>query len=81
MKYKICKLVDGNGKEWYQVKEKRLLFWKWIKVARGPLEIAYYEPLTFNTFSKAKEWIADLQKCSEYGKKSRKIKVVECVEV
>lgn len=81
MKYKICKLVDGNDKEWYQVKKKGWLFWRWIKVARGPLEIAYYEPLTFDTFNKAQDWLQDLKKCAEYGEKSRKIKVVECVEV
>jgi hypothetical protein len=29
-KYKICKFVDGNGKEWYQVKKKGWLFWRYL---------------------------------------------------
>ena len=81
MKYKICKLIDGNGLEWYQIKQKRLFFYRWIKVARGPLEVAYYEPLTFDTFNQAQNWLQDLQKCSEHGKRSRQIKIVECVEI
>ena len=29
--YKICKFVDGNGKEWYQVKKKIFfIFWQWL---------------------------------------------------
>jgi hypothetical protein len=28
-KYRICKFVNGNGEEWYQVKKRVLLFWYW----------------------------------------------------
>jgi len=79
MKYKICKLVDGNGTTTYRIKKKGWLFWRWITAASGPL--GHLEYLDFFTFEQAKKWVADLQKCSEYRKKSRKIKVMECVEV
>jgi hypothetical protein len=81
MKYKICKLVNGNTKTWYQIKIKGWLFWRWIKVARGPLEIAYYEPITFRTFKQAEKYVKDLQKCKEYGQRARQIKTMECVEI
>jgi hypothetical protein len=30
MKYKICKIQDGNAYEWYQVKIKGLIFWRLV---------------------------------------------------
>jgi len=26
-KFRICKFVDGNGKEWYQIQQKGWIFW------------------------------------------------------
>ena len=43
MKYKICKLVDGNGSVTYQIKTKGWLVWRWVYAAAGPL--GHYEPL------------------------------------
>ena len=51
MKYKICKLVDGNGAITYQIKTKGWLFWRWVCAAAGPLD--HNEPLDFFTFEQA----------------------------
>ena len=80
MKYKICKIQDGNGKISYQIKAKHWLFWKWIKVARGPLEVAYYEPLTFSSFSKAQIWLEKMIEAKTYYANSKKQQILECVE-
>jgi hypothetical protein len=29
-RYKICKFVNGNNEEWYQIRKKGLLFWYYI---------------------------------------------------
>jgi hypothetical protein len=29
-KYKICKFVNGNNKEWYQIQKKGWLFWSYL---------------------------------------------------
>jgi hypothetical protein len=79
MKYKICKLVDGNGNIKYQIKEKRWLFWRWIYAAAGPL--GHYEPLDFFSFEQANNWIKQAKEVTQYFQNCRKIKVVECVEV
>ena len=79
MKYKICKLVDGNGKEWYQVKIKGWLFWHWAyysKFVGGEFVVQNFR-ITFDTFDDAQKYIEDLKKL----KNSYKIKVVECVEL
>jgi len=81
MKYKICKLQDANGNIKYQIKKKYSLFWRWIYTARGPLEIAYYEPLWFFTFEAAKDWVQKEKAAIQYYKKSQIKKIIECVEV
>jgi hypothetical protein len=78
MKYKICKLVDGNGNVTYQIKKKGWLFWTWIYTV-GPSN--RYEPLNFLTFEQANNWVEESKKVTQYFKNCRRIKVVECVEV
>jgi hypothetical protein len=73
--------MDANNKIWYQVKEKRWLFWRWFKVARGPLEIAYYEPITFDSFSEAQIWLKKIIEARTYYANSKKQQILECVEV
>ena len=79
MKYKICKLVDGNGAVTYQIKKKGWLFWSWITVATGPL--GHYEPIDFFTFEQAEKWVNESKKATQYFKNCRTIKVVECMEI
>lgn len=79
MKYKICKLQDSNGKEWYQIKKKGWLFWRWIYAAAGPL--GHYEPLDFFSFDQAINWIKQSKEVTQYYENCRNIKVLECVEV
>lgn len=79
MKYKICKLVDGNGTTTYRIKKKGWLFWRWITAASGPL--GHLEYLDFFTFEQAENWVNECKKVTQYFKNCRKIKVVECVEV
>lgn len=78
MKYKICKLVDGNGVITYRIKKKGWLFWRWIRAAADPL--GHHQYLDFFTFEQANNWIKESKKVTQYYKNCRKIKVVECVE-
>jgi hypothetical protein len=71
MKYKICKLIDGNGREWYQIKKKGWILWNWVCDSHFETEIE------FSTEQSAKEYI---EKQLKYVK-STKIKLLECVEV
>lgn len=79
MKYKICKLVDGNNNITYQIKKKGWLFWRWVYAAAGPL--GHYQPLDFVTFDQASNWVKQSKEVTQYYANSRNIKVVECVEV
>lgn len=77
MKYKICKLVNGNGNEWYQVKIKGWLFWHWAydtNFVGGEFCVQNFRR-TFDTFDDAKKYIEDLNRF----KNSFKTKVVECI--
>lgn len=49
-KYKICKFVNGNNEEWYQILEKEWFFWYYIT---GYSNL----PRKFNTIDKANEYI------------------------
>lgn len=80
MKYKICKFQDDNGKEWYQIKIKWLIFWY------------NYEKITFsNYYYGFWEFVGDRFDSKEDAQqiinqlimedKSKKIKLLECVEV
>lgn len=77
MKYKICKLQDGNGKIYYQIKEKGWLFWRWVKVARGPLEKPYYAIISFETLDMTQSWLKDRITFVN----SKKAKVLETIDV
>lgn len=77
MKYKICKLQNGNGNEWYQVKIKGWLFWRWAYRTKFVGGRICYPKLSFDTFDDAKKYIEDLKKF----KNTFKTKLVECVEV
>lgn len=81
MKYKICKLQDGNGKEWYQVKKKVWLFWRWARCAKGPLEIPLILIHQFDTFELAQKWVEEDKEWIQGHKNCQKIKIVECVEL
>ena len=79
MKYKICKLQNANGNEWYQVKIKGWLFWGWAyrtEFIGGEFVVQNFRR-TFDTFEDAKKYIEDLNRF----KNSFKTKVVECVEL
>ena len=81
MKYKICKLQDGNGKEWYQVKRKGWwLFWRWARYSVGPLELPLILIHRFDTFELAQKWVDENKQWIQGHKNCQKIKVVECVE-
>lgn len=80
MKYKICKLVDGNGKEWYQIQIQGWLFnyyhadsdygnyddWVWNR-----------EPNRYSTKHLAEKAI----KALIVQENSNKIKLVDCTEI
>jgi hypothetical protein len=75
-KYKICKFVNGNNEEWYQIRKKGFLFWYWVSdyenIGSGILR-------TVNKFliiEQAKEYI---KRDIEYTKKGQ-IKTVECFD-
>jgi hypothetical protein len=73
-KYKICKFVNGNNEEWYQIRKKGWLFWYWISdyeyFGSGMLRTVN----KFFTIEQAKEYI---DKDIEYSKRGQ-IKKVEC---
>jgi hypothetical protein len=73
-KYKICKFVNGNNEEWYQIRKKSWLFWYWVSdyehVGSGMLRTVN----KFFTIEQAKEYI---DKDIEYSKRGQ-IKKVEC---
>jgi hypothetical protein len=76
-KYKICKFVNGNNEEWYQIRKKGLLFWSWIssyEYAGAGLTTRYINK--FFTIEQAKEYI---KRDIEYTKKGQ-IKTVECFD-
>lgn len=68
MKYKICKLQDGNGKIYYQIKEKRWLFWRWIS------QPPYYNIIYFENLDMLYSWLKDHVEFVN----SKKAKVLEC---
>lgn len=80
MKYKICKMQDGNGKEWYQVKKKGWLFWRWAKYASGPLALPVYLTHHFPTFGHAQKWVDEDRQRHNTRKNANTQKVLECVE-
>ena len=80
MKYKICKFQDANGKEWYQIKIKWLFFWyNYEKPTYANHDLGIFMLLgdRFSSKEDAQQRIDEL--ITE--DKSRKIKLLECVEV
>lgn len=77
-KYKICKFVNGNGKEWYQILRKGWIFWSYISsyeyfgIEVPPLRTI----LRFDNIEKAKHHISMIEQI----KNSRIIKKVECFD-
>ena len=59
MKYKIYKFVDGNNKEWYQVKRKWWIFWCWEYRTEfvGGVFVCENFLRKFDTFEDAKDWV------------------------
>ncbi|NBQ18038.1 hypothetical protein EBU24_07020 [bacterium] len=74
IKYKICKFVDGNGEEWYQIKKARWLFWYYMSSYTGIGSIRTVDK--FFTLEQAQKYIKD---DIEYTKR-RIIKKVECID-
>jgi len=74
-KYKICKFVDGNGKEWYQVKKKIfLIFWEWLgETVLFPSGCCII-PHKIEEITEAKKLIKE----DKWRDKSNQIKKVEC---
>jgi hypothetical protein len=78
MKYRIYKFVDANNKSWYQVKRKWFFFYRWMGTMRN-MDLFVVEK--FRTLGLAKSWVeSDMLKTDSY-KKSKKVKIVECVEL
>lgn len=80
MKYKICKFQDDNGKEWYQIK----IQWLFLSYYHGDTNYSNYddwvwnrEPNRYSTLYLAQETI----KALIHEKKSKKIKLIKCVEI
>ena len=80
MKYKICKLIDGNGKEWYQIQIQGWFFnYYHADLNYGNYDMWAWErdPNRYSTEHLAKEAI----KALIVEEKSKQIKTMGCVEV
>lgn len=80
MKYKICKFQDDNGKEWYQIKIKWLIFWyNYEKITFSNYDYCFWQFVgdRFDSKEDAQQKINQLI----MENKSKKIKLLECVEV
>lgn len=83
MKYKICKFVNGNGEEWYQIQKKGWLFWYYLSsyISIGPIDFPPSDTiLKFDSFDEAKEHMKKTQEIDEYVRKRDNIKKVECFD-
>ena len=78
MKYKICKFVNGNEEEWYQVMKRGWLYWYYMYGYKGgapefsPCKVVS----TFFTIEQAQDYI---KQDIAYSQKN-KIKKVECFD-
>jgi hypothetical protein len=72
--YKICKFVNGNGSEWYQIKKKGWFFWHYVsaypQLSRKKYPIRFYNMKEVNQHIKFDSAI----------QKGFQIKKVECWE-
>jgi hypothetical protein len=77
-KYKICKFVNGNEEEWYQVMKRGWLYWYYMYGYKGgapefsPCKVVS----TFFTIEQAQDYIKQDISCSQ----KNKIKKVECFD-
>lgn len=75
MKYKICKFINDNGEEWYQVQQKCWIFYRWLSYYDSPF--AHIRTIhKFASVKQAKDFIKD----DIENIKRRKIKKVECFD-
>jgi hypothetical protein len=76
--YKICKFVNGNEEEWYQVMKRGWLYWYYMYGYKGgapefsPCKVVS----TFFTIEQAQDYI---KQDISYSQKN-KIKKVECFD-
>jgi hypothetical protein len=76
-KYKICKFVNENNYEWYQILKKGWFFWSYVSSYEWKgTSLAIKTTLKFKSFEKAKEWIDTIKNIN----KNKTIKKVECVD-
>ena len=75
-KYKICKLQDGNGKEWYQIKEYYWIVWFWLRTFQCYYGGCDRQIGQFESEDDARKFLEGLKNF----KNAMRIKVVECVE-
>jgi hypothetical protein len=72
-KFRICKFVDGNGKEWYQIQQKGWIFWyniysyDWLGATGWPHKL--------DSIDEAKSCIEKMQKKIN----SDVVKKIECL--
>jgi len=80
-RYKICRFVNGNGKEWYQIQKKGWLFWSYLSEYEwfGSPEVPPIKrTLKFESVDKTKKYINMLQDTERYVKNNKMTKKVEC---
>ena len=77
-KYKICKFVNGNGEEWYQILKKGWIFWYYMWAYKGGAP-EFSPPkviMQFYTIEQAQQYIKrDIEDCQK-----NTIKKVECFD-
>lgn len=73
-KYKICKFVNGNEEEWYQILKKGWLFWSYMSSYTGVGSLRTIDK--FSNIEQAKKYIQD---DIAYDKRGQ-IKKVECFD-
>jgi hypothetical protein len=82
-KYKICKFVNGNGREWYQIRKKGYFFWHYLFSYKymGPLDFPPLKTvLKFDSFDEAEKYVKMTKDTDEYVRKNRTVKKVECFD-
>ena len=82
-KYKICKFVNGNGREWYQIRKKGYFLWHYISSYKyiGPLDFPPLKTiLQFDSFDEAEKYVKMTKETDEYVRKNRIAKKVECFD-
>jgi len=77
-KYKICKFVDGNGHEWYQIQKRYWFFWDYLCGYKGgaPEFSPRRIPLKFYSMEEVDKCI----KLEEIQNNQLQIKKVECFD-